>query len=468
MKNAFRHALLLAAATLPLTGQDSEVLCTDGSRIRGSLTGVETDRLVFDADFLEAPVPLRLEKVLQVSMPIHRGDPQGDHVATLELTNGDIVRGELTGIDDSTIKVRTWYAGELSFRRTMVDRLEIQDRPEVLFAGPSGLDGWTQTEENSWTFEHGWLRSRGPGGIARKVEIPQRVRYAFDVSWRSNPRFRFIFASSDIQADSPENCYVLVCQGRYVQLHKRWAKGNRSGETPLGIYANVPEFLNKERCRIELLLDRKSGQIRLVVDGRVAQDWTDGEADSIHGGDGMHFNTQDGTPFRVSRIEVTTWDGILEGKPPEQDEGFLNEEDTPEPEPEQPMDPSRIRLRNNDQIAGKLLGIDDGRIRVEAPFGEMKLPVSRLRTFLLHTDEERENPDLGLWEKPIRRNGDIRAWFPDGGHITFRLLATGNGKLEGDSQTFGKASFDMTAFSRLEFNIHEVELDERRESAEAW
>jgi hypothetical protein len=464
---AVRSLLLAAAGCLPLAAQETEILCTDGSRIRGSLRGVEVDRLHFEAAFLAAPVPLRLEKVLEVSLPVHRGDPKGDHVATVTLTNGDVLRGELTGIDATAIKLRTWFAGEMTFRRAMVDTLEIQDRPDLIYSGPDGLDGWTQSEPGIWHFEHGWLRAKGAGSIARKFDLPARSRFAFDLSWRANPRFNFLFYTDDIQSAHPENAYELIIQGgRYVQLHKRWSKGERSGSNTLGNFANVPELVNKERCRIEMLVDRKSGLIRMLVNGRVAQDWTDPDPDAGEPGGGLHFSTQDNVQLRVSRIEVTSWDGVLEGKAPEQDEGFMDEDDTPVPETEAPVDPTRIRLRNNDQIAGEMLGIENGKVKLKTAFGDVSLPVSRLRTFGLHTKEQRDNPEI--YQMPIRRNGDVRAWFPDGGSVTFRLLEAGDGKLTGDSQTFGKASFEQKAFARIEFNLYDPELDDQRAGSDAW
>ena len=460
-------ALLLLASCFPLLAQETEILCVDGSRIRGSLLGVEVDRLQFEAAFLAAPVPLRLEKVLEVSLPVHRGESKGDHVATITLTNGDVLRGELTGIDKTTIKLHTWYAGELAFRRAMVDSLEIQDRPDLIFSGPDGLDGWTQSEPGSWHFEHGWLRAKGAGSIARNFDLPAKARFAFDLSWRSNPRFNFLSFSDGIAGTHPANAYELIIQGgRYVQLHKRWSKDGKPQSNTLGNFANVPELVNKERCRIEMLVDRKSGLIRMIVNGRAAHDWTDPDPEAGQHGGGMHFSTQDNVQLRVSRIEVTSWDGELEGRPPEQDEGFMDEDDTPQPETDTPIDPTRIRLRNNDQIAGELIGIENGKVKLKTAFGDVNLPVSRLRTFALHTKDQRENPEI--YQMPIRRNGDVRAWFPDGTSVTFRLLDAGNGKLTGDSQTFGKASFEQKAFARIEFNLYEPEYDDLRNRGDAW
>ncbi|MCW1886505.1 hypothetical protein OKA04_17335 [Luteolibacter flavescens] len=460
-------ALLLLASCLPLAAQETEIICVDGSRIRGSLLGVEVDRLQFEADFLAVPVPLRLEKVVEVSLPVNRGDSKGDHIATLTLTNGDVLSGELTGIDEQSIKLRTWYAGEMTFRRVMVDKLEIKDRIDLVYSGPDSLQGWTQSDPGIWSFERGWLRAKGAGSIARNLKLPTKTRFAFDLSWRSNPRFNFLFYSDDIAGTSPNNAYELIVQGgRYIQLHKRWAKDGKSGSNSLPGFANVPELLNKERCRFEILVDRKSGLIRLLVNGRVVQDWTDPEPDAGISGGGMHFSTQDSVQLRVSRIEVTAWNGELEGKPPEQDDGFMEEEIIPQPEAEAPADPTRIRLRNNDQIAGEMLGIAEGKVKLKTSFGDVSLPVSRLRTFALHTKEQRENWDL--YQVPKRYNGDVRAWFPDGSCITFKLEGAANGKLEGSAQAFGKASFEQKAFTRIEFNLYEPDFDELRNRGDMW
>jgi hypothetical protein len=470
MNAIFQNALLLACGTLALAAQETEIHCTDGSRIRGSLLGIGADRVEFGADFLAAPVPLRLDKVLELSLPVHPGDPKGDHVATVTLSNGDVLRGELTGVNETEIRLRTWYAGELTFRRVMVDTLEIQDRPEILYTGPNGLEGWVQETAGSWIFENGSLRANRPGGIARELKLPVRARFAFDLAWRTRPGFRFLFYSDAVKSDHPSNCYELICQGRYVQLQKRWSKDNRSGSMTLGDFANVAEFQTKEKCRIEMLVDRKSGVIRMIVNGRIVKDWVDADpAAGSHGG-GFHFSSQDASPLRVSRIEVTSWDGMLEGSAPAQDEGMMDEEDTPVPATEAQPDPTRIRLRNNDQIAGEMLSIEEGKVKLKTTFGEVNLPVSRLRTFALRTKEARDeaNWEMGLYEIPKRYSGDVRAWFPDGGSVTFRLTGVENGKLKGSAQPFGSAEFDQKAFSRIEFNIHDPDLAEARGKTDAW
>src|SRR5690606_36988854 len=137
--------------------------------------------------------------------------------------------------------------------------------------------------------------------------------------WRSNPRFRFIFQSDDETAAEPSNCYILsFTNARYVQLSKR---SSRSGLEQIGTFSNIPELQSKEKIRLELLVDRKTGLIRLLVNGNVAADWTDPTPDPGSGPGAFHFNSQDPSPIRISRLEVTTWDGILEGSAPNEEEG---------------------------------------------------------------------------------------------------------------------------------------------------
>jgi hypothetical protein len=450
---------------MAIAATEAEVQCTDGSRLKGSLLEIGTESARLNADFLAAPVPLKLDHILEIGLAASRGTFNGDHIATVTLSNGDILRGELTGVTDKIISLNTWYAGEMKFRREMVDTLDIQDRPEVLYSGPTGLEGWHQEDPQTWTFEQGSLRAQGPGTISRNVEgIPAKARFAFDLSWRSTPRFRFLFCSDDIEANDPANCYILAfTNARYVQLSKRSA---RSGNSQIGNFVNIPEMLSKEKIRLELLVDRKTGLIRLLVNGEVAADWTDPEPDAGRPAGGIHFNSQDSSPIRLSRVEVTSWDGVVEGNAPEHDENFMEDDDTPQPKDEPEPDPARIRLRNNDQVAGEMLGIEGGKVKLKTRFGEVNLPVSRLRTFTLHTKEARKNPEL--YQIPKRYNGDVRAWFPDGACITFRLASVADGRFKGFAQAVGDLDFDASAFNRVEFNLYDPELESARNNRDAW
>jgi hypothetical protein len=116
-----------------------------------------------------------------------------------------------------------------------------------------------------------------------------------------------------------------------------------------------------------------------------------------------------------------------------------------EPKPEA----DRMLLRNGDSLKGEVTSIKDGKITLKTEFAEISLPVERLRNITL------KPVDL---EEPKKYSGDVRAWFADGSSMVFRLEKAGDGVVTGFSQNFGTADFDMTAFSRIEFNIYDPAL----------
>jgi hypothetical protein len=228
--------------------------------------------------------------------------------------------------------------------------------------------------------------------------------------------------------------------------------------------AQSQALMENDKIHVEIRASTKTNRIALFINGRITEVWNDPEVGQAPLGRGLHFISGSPQPLRISEIRVAPWDGVIE-QMPEPRPGFnrrfgfpeLNEdeESTPEnkPEPE-----ARMELANGDKLAGEVNSIANGIITVKSPLGDIRLPVSRLRTVLLKPVEP---------ESAKRYNGDIRAWFPDGGSIVFRLESSGDGTLTGSSQNFGTAIFKTAAFSRIEFNIYTPDYEDIRQ-AEDW
>jgi hypothetical protein len=344
----------------------------------------------------------------------------------------------------------------------MVDSLVVNDQPRTLFHGPASIDDWKIAGgEDCWRFENGAFVSRAPGSIARDVGLPEKFALSFDLAWRSALRFRLSVCSDDPSSDNPSNAYSLVCQRRYVYLNKRWSDAGENGSTFLGNTANVTEFNAKERVRIDLRIDRKNGLFVLVIDDRRVASWNDADPQAGKMGGAVHFVAEDTSPLQVSRIRVYPWDGKDEEVAEEDAAGKKKEGDDEKPED----GTQRIALRNGDYVTGTVTGIEDGHIRIHSTHGDIRLPVARMRSVVLHTAADRK--DLDRYEKPKLMSGDIRGWFPEGGHVVFRLDSIENGQLKGYSQTFGEATFRVDAFHRIEFNIHDWDLEPLRPKG-AW
>lgn len=460
MKNAL--LLLICLPSMVLSQEDpagpgspdegNELLGTlkfaNRDRLSGKPQGIdEHGNLKWHADFLHQPIPIKPSSILEMRLQ-GSVEPKPDeaHQALLLLTNGDTLRGQLDALDENHVTLKTWYGGNLKIRRTMAADLEIQRSQRTLYSGPEDLDSWTiEGENDAWSLSGGALSASKGAGIAREIPTPDRSHIQFDLTWRSSLRFRVLLLSDDGETTQPDNCYDLVCQRRFVYLRKRWVTRAAGGSKIVG-QANIAELAEKEKVRFEFYIDRTAGTIALYIDGRQAQVWTDENPKAGTFGNWLHFISEDFYPIQVSRIRVSPWKGDL----PE------NTAATGEPEEEE-VEGQKIRLQNGDVVVGDVGLIENGVLAVETEFCKMKIPVDRMRTIDL---------SQGDYEEPIRKKGDVRAWLREGGRITFRLDSFSKDALRGYSQTFGEVEFQLNAFSRLEFNIYNEELEALRNTGD--
>ena len=428
-------------------------------KLSGSLESIADDKLIWNAPILKQPTPFWLKSVLEVTLPTTTHEQDVTHEASLRLMNGDVVRGQLAAVTDEVITLDTWYAGRLQFRRVMVKEVDVEDRASLIYVGPTGLDGWVQSADSpTWSYENGALRTSSQRGIGRDIGLPDECIVAFDLAWKGTLGMNFTVFADDITTDSPKRGYQISCQGGYASIRRLGA--TMQGGDSVG----VPEFKENEKVRIEVRASRTAGLVCLYVNGRFTAKWNDQEVKGKLG-KAIQFVPQSNASFRLAKIKVSAWDGVVENLPDENAAmlglgmgirrfgmGNLNQEPKPEPKPK-PEEEGRMKLRNGDSIGGEVLSIVDGIITVKTPFAEVKLPVSRVRNIILKP---------ASLEEPIRRNGDVRGWFADGSSVVFRLDGTTKDTLTGSSQTFGSATFKLAAFNRIEFNIHEPEINEMR------
>jgi hypothetical protein len=397
------------------------------------------------ANLLHQPGAIRLDTILDLRLEGGQiPATSANHDALLTLTNGDTVRGQLSALDDSQVTLDTWYAGQLRIRRSMASSLEVLRSERAVYSGPDAIENWSISGgKTAWSFHNGQLVSKGDGCIAREIELPDKCRISFTLAWRSNLKFRVLLFSNDGESATPENCYDLVCQRRFVYLRKRWMSGRGGGGSrTIGQPANIRELADKEKVHMEFFIERKTGTITFYVDGRQVQTWSDDDPEIGSFGNWLHFISED-YPLRISQLRASPWKGELPESPGTgEDEGPALEEEG-----------QKIRLQNGDVVIGEIGEIEEGVLSIKTKHADIRIPVDRMRTI---------NLAGGDYEEPKLMNGDVRGWLREGGRITFQLKSFSGNTLTGYSQTFGETKFDLNAFSRLEFNIHTEELDALR------
>lgn len=444
-------------ASAGIAEEQSTVRFSNSDRLSGALELLTTDRLVWKSAVLEKPTPFFLKNVIDLTLVAKISESRAGAEAAITLTNGDLLRGQLVSVADDVVEMDTEVAGRMRFNRLMISDIRISDRPEYIYRGPTGLDGWTQSGgESAWTYQNSEFRATAAGSIARDVMLPDECSIAFDAAWRGSLGLELDFFSNDLATERPASGYAMTFRQQFVSL--RSCKDQRT----LGNAPNVSALQENEKARIEVRASLKSGKICVLVDGLLVEVWTDPNLILNGQGRGIHFVSLNSTPVQISRIDVTAWDGeVGQISDPQAAAGLIGEQDSedgPTPPPVEKLKPGRMELRNGDHFAGEVISIAEGMITVKTPFREVKLPIEVLRSISLKTAN---------LERCKRENGDVRGWLADGSSVVFRLDGVKEGILTGSSQNFGTAGFKLSAFNRIEFNIYDPKLEEVR-IANGW
>lgn len=439
------HGAASAAPNATLFFADDQKISGFPSHLQTGAEG-QPPEIVWIAPSITEPMILKQDKMLELRLetpPLPLAG--GGHYAQLTLNNEDTVRGELTVLDDTHVCIRTAFAGELKFRREMVDNLRVIQRPTLLYTGPKDGDWKLDPAEGGWSLQGNSLVSSGQGSASVKMKYPERFRLGLDLEWKSGLRFHVLFLCNEEQGEAGGG-YDLFCQERYVYLRKREGTGIRGQGGFIGPTASLSDFSEKEKVRLELLVDTRTGFMSLLLDGRTMQEWTDPTPPAADSANRLQFTTDDGQQLRVSRISMSPWDGNVEA---------LAEANAASKSEEAPAEIQEVVLRNADVVQAETLKVSNGILEVKTAHGDIKIPVDRIRTLAF------KKPS-GNAPRPKKMRGDVRAWFPEGGRITFRLDDLKEGKITGYSQQFGTAEFDLTAFERIEMNIDNLEFEQQR------
>lgn len=442
----------LVSALSAANEADSVVRFANEDRISGSLDSLSADLLVWKSPALEKPTPFLLKNVIDLTLPSSPHEVKADHQAVLTLTNGDTIRGQLASVSGETVSLDTWFAGRMNFNRLMVSGLRIEGQTALVYQGPTGMDGWQQSEgPPAWKYRNLAFVSNAAGTIARDGLLADENSVSFDVAWKGDAISLKVLLFADGAEADRDSGYELSFMRGSISLRNRKAE-NFIAST------HSQAMMENDKVRVELRASRKSGKVCLFVNGRILEVWTDPDVAKGGFGQALHFISQNAQPLRVSAIRVAPWDGVIE-QVPEPRVGMMRQfglhgmREEPKPAPREKPEEGRMELANGDSMEGEVTAIKEGLITLKSPLGDIRLPVARLRTIAL----AKVDP-----ERCKRRNGDIRAWFPDGSSVVFRLDAVGDGTLTGYSQNFGTATFKTAAFNRIEFNIYDPEMEDKR------
>lgn len=446
------HLQILALATYCAFGQESalagELVFADGDALSGSPAGVsEEGHLLWTSPlFLNDSSPFLSKKIDSIQLKRLRPPQQAETVATITFQNRidkafDVMEAELLSFDDETVKLRTWYAGDLTLKRSMLHMIEVTTEAPAIINGPGRMEDWNAIDDtDAWKIDGKNLVSATRGSIARDLpQLPDRIKIEFDLSFDYSPYLRvYLFANSG-NDPTPDSTYSITIQRSSIQFSKQVE--SRSVPLQMGVFGQRHNFQEGSVSAVEFFIDREAGEFHLYLDGNLVSSATD--PDPLKDDDWFHLSTLRGIEQTLSNFAIRPWDGNL---PKRRDYLDFRQK--------LPMEGEQIELHNGDTIVGKATSITEGKLQIETEYVPVAVPIERLRSFQITSKENREEPRL--------YREDVRAYFHHGGHVTLRLEELDAATITGYSQVFGKATFDLKAFTHVEFNPYDPKFRKLR------
>ena len=354
----------------------------------------------------------------------------------------DTLSGELLGFNEEFLTLRTWYGGDLKLRRTMLESVTVDNEPPAVIRGSGNTSDWTVLgNKNAWKIEKGFLVGKDRGSLARLLpEDLDQLKLSFDLDCTDySPNLRlFFFANSGTDINLSTGYSVNIQRGS-MQFTKR--DKNRQMLLEGERFGARQDFVREISAHLDLYLDREKGTMNLYLDGNLICSATDPEP--ILEENWFHFSSPNQRNQSISNFTVRPWNGVL----PKKKDRLSFREDLP-------GEGEQIELQNGDTIVGKVKSVTDGKLAIETEFMPVTIPISRLLSFQLTNFEDREEPRI--------YREDVRCYFPNQEFVTLKLSDITPTTISGYSQVFGEVSFQLAAFSRIDFNPYDTEARIRR------
>lgn len=307
--NAAATALLVLSLGSPLLRADHLAL-HNGDTLTGSIIGIgEGGRLSFDSPNAAAPLQLRGSALAAIDFQFTppKDIPQSERI---HLQNGDVLPGEILGLNKDSLNLRTWACGDLHIPRSVIASVDFGVAPhDLVFQGPQGAEGWSDNE--NWTFEEHALTASSRGTIARRKILPEQFILRFRLDWESNPNFKLYFCDDLLESSGDTDRYYFEINTGGLQLKRQAADSKRRWYSLYSSEERRPDTFPDNGMEVELRVDRKHRLIYIYINGEDEGHHHD-PIGEIPTGSGIMLESMAGGDMKniVSSIEIYNWDAI--------------------------------------------------------------------------------------------------------------------------------------------------------------
>jgi hypothetical protein len=337
------------------------------------------------------------------------------------------------------LRFQSWFGDNIQSSLPALEAIQFSARGyNLLYEGPTGTNGWRiGRNPRSWEYRDGAFVANGADLLGRDFGLKSSASLEFDLAWNSAFSLSItLYASVIDRFDYSSSAYLLYLGTASVSVQRVQAG---AGAIMLG-QAQIPEMLRRNKMHFEIRCNKEDATISLYADGRFVQRWKDSSPGGFvaKGGGIVFFSQVDTRALRLSNIRVAEWDGRFE----------------PDSLTNLPPDLDVVFLANRDKVFGKVLAIEPTKAMVEAKQAKLDIPLERITQVRFSKSAAETN----LFP------GEVRAGFPGGESVVFKLEEWSSGEVKGVSRTFGPVTFDPKNIRQLQFNLDRSAADDEPEA----
>lgn len=294
---------------------------TNESFLPGQLQdSVRPGTLRWKSRFFTQPFDFPINGVSTAQFPVVFPRPKPDGEYCIELSNGDVVYGEILDFSDEALQIQGTNAGSIHVKRQAVQRIYRWKETTLIYLGPNGLDGWDVSTPgvptgDIWTSDGGWPQTNtSNASIFRDLNLPAKSAIELELSWNDVPDFELVIgprnlngvveAAEQVISNRPiDNAFRLeVWDRQLVVVGESERDADVDSVTPI---ASGPGAV-----RVQLYLDQEKQRLSVYsrAGSRIASVRLHARNPEIRGG--LRLTNRRGH-IQLKHLRIAHWDGIL-------------------------------------------------------------------------------------------------------------------------------------------------------------
>ncbi len=284
--------------------EQSVLHLANGGYVSGTMLPSEDPAVVrWQSPHFTVPLefPLAALSAVHYPQPATLPRPQGEYC--FELVGDDVIYGDLLGLSDDELEVSSARFGRLQLRRDHVQRFYRWRGEELIYLGPIGMEGWTESTATSrWRDDGGMPFTDKPGAsIYGDFGIPEKAVIEFDLAWEKKPDFMLALGVNR-QASSVEHAFRFeVWDNQLVAI----VESKRAADVASLLRVNS----QPGRLRIQAYLDQKSRTMLLYSSTGEAVGSVHIKLGKPQLNPGLRLTNKRGQ-IRLERLRISRWDGV--------------------------------------------------------------------------------------------------------------------------------------------------------------